>query len=93
MTFTDLNEEFRLLYAAGSYAQSLSRELSFTASANYMMNEITGGLKTTGHEETLEFNWTKRQLSIFGRVRNTGLDTQDQSSDYLLLEVGIRRSF
>ena len=64
-----------------------------TATAGYVHVDDTIGGKTEGFQESLEIRWRHRQFEIYGRVRNSNLDSDSQENNFLLLESGISREF
>jgi hypothetical protein len=48
---------------------------------------------TQGLEEQLEVDWARNQTKVFGRIRNSTLESQDEQETFQVLEFGISRSF
>jgi len=80
-----------LVTAGGS--RQLSRELFINASASWINieDDVTG--RTQGLEEQLQIIWQHRQTQVFGRLRNSTLETDQTERSFQFLEIGIRRDF
>ena len=64
-----------------------------TASATYVYIDDSLAGTTTGLQESIELRYRNRQFEIYGRFRNSNLDSDDQDTSFQLFELGIAREF
>lgn len=91
--YTDEDNEVDLLAVSCSAQYRLTRELFLSGSVVWRdeRDDLRG--PTRGLEEQVEFNWRRRQTTVYGLLRNSNLETDFQDNNFLLAEVGIRREF
>lgn len=93
LVYTDNDNHIDVLLATASVQQQLTRELYLSATILWQDQQDDLNGTTRGLEEQLEINWTHRQTTIYGLVRNSNLDTDTQENSFQLFEVGVRREF
>jgi len=93
LLYTDDNNHVDVLLAGGSIQQQISRELYLSATLLWQDQEDDLNGPTRGFQEQLELNWTHRQTTFYGLIRNSNLDTSETSNSFQIYEVGMRRQF
>lgn len=91
--YPDADNHVDLLSVSGSVQYRISRELYVTASVVWRDEHDDERGPTRGLEEQVEFNWRRRQTTVYGLLRNSNLETDFQDNNFLLAELGIRREF
>jgi hypothetical protein len=91
--YVDLNQQDTVLNASVRGSHLITRELVFSGSVNYVQVDDTVSGHTTGVEEMVELRWRRRQLEVYGRARNSNLNSDDSDSSFQFFEVGLRREF
>lgn len=82
-----------LFAVAGTVQWQVSRELNLVATVVWRDENDDLRGPTKGLEEQFEFNWRRRQTTVYGLLRHSQLETDFQDSSFFFGEIGIRREF
>ena len=93
MQYPSDNSKTSLTTFDGRVQYQITRGLTTTLTTLWRNEEDSGTGATRGLEEQLELRWKIRQTDIFGLIRQTSLDTQDNSSGTLFFQFGVSRNF
>lgn len=91
--YPDEDNHVDLLAIAGSVQWQVSRELNVFATVVWRDENDDLRGPTKGLEEQIEFNWRRRQTTVYGLLRHSQLETDFQDSSFIFGEIGIRREF
>lgn len=91
--YPDEDNHADLLAVSGSVQYRFTRDLYLSASVVWRDEDDDLRGPTRGLEEQIEFNWRRRQTTVYGLLRNANLETDFQDNSFLLAEIGIRREF
>jgi hypothetical protein len=91
--YTEQDQQNTTINAGFTGTHLLTRRLLVTGSINYVYIDDSLGGQTTGLQESLELRWRNRQFEIYGRFRNSNLDSDEQETTFQLFEMGIARQF
>jgi hypothetical protein len=91
--YTDLQNHVDTLNATAQLEARITSRLSLLGRVAYLNehDDLIGN--TNGLEEMLEARWKYRQTDVYGRVRNTNLESGPTSQDFLTFELGLKRTF
>jgi hypothetical protein len=91
--YPDDDNHADLLAVSGSVQYRFTRDLYLSASIVWRDENDDLRGPTRGLEEQFEFNWRRRQTTVYGLLRNANLETDFQDNSFLLAEIGVRREF
>jgi hypothetical protein len=91
--YTEQDQQNTTINAGVTATHRFTRRLLASGSVNYVHIDDSIGGQTTGLQESIELRWRNRQFEIYGRFRNSNLDSDDQETNFQLFEMGIAREF
>jgi hypothetical protein len=91
--YTEQDQQNTTSNVGGTLTKQLTRRLLCSATANLVYIDDSLGGQTLGLQESIELRWRNRQFEIYGRFRNSNLNSDDSETNFQLFEMGIAREF
>jgi hypothetical protein len=82
-----------LMTASAQLTHQFTRRLSASLIVLYRDENDDQSGRTTGWEEQFELRWDHRQTQVYADIRNSNLDTPDQTENFQFFQLGLRREF